>query len=287
MIVVTGAGGRLGGAVLTELLQRVPAGEVGVSTTRPDALAELAGRGVRVRHGSYDDPESLRAAFTGADRLLLVSAPRHGTAAVDAHRTAIAAARDAGVGHVFYTSHVGADPLSPFPPAVTHATTEVLLRDSGLSFTALRNGFYADTPLRLLAGAAASGELRVPVDAPVSWSVHRDLAPAIAALLTAAAVPGPAVNLTAGEAFDMAGLAAVASSVTGRPVRHVPVEDEEFAAGLRAAGVPELGVTMTLAIFQAARQRHLGIVDPTMAELLGRPTTSMTELLRESLAPAR
>ena len=70
-------------------------------------------------------------------------------------------------------------------------------------------------------------------------------------------------------------------------MRHVPVDDEEFAAGLRAAGVPELGVAMTLAIFQAARQRHLGIVDPTMAELLGRPTTSIAELLRESLAPAR
>lgn len=281
MIVVTGAGGRLGGAVLRALLERRPADEIGVSTTRPDERAALAERGVRVRYGSYDEPASLRESFAGADRVLIVSAPRHGTAAVDAHRAAVEAARDTGVGRVFYTSHVGADALSPFPPAVTHATTEVLLRESGVPFTALRNGFYADTPLRLLRTAAATGELRVPVDAPVSWSAHRDLAPAIAALLVDPAVDATTVNLTAGEAMDSAELADVASTVLGRPIRHVMLDDDAYRAELTAAGVPELGVTMMLGIFRASRQRHLGIVDPALGALIGRPATTIAALLAE------
>jgi NAD(P)H dehydrogenase (quinone) len=179
MIVVTGAHGRLGGAVITELLKTLPPSQVGVSTTRPGELSKWAAMGVRIREGSYDDPTSLRRAFEGADRLLLVSAPRHGNAATEAHQAGIEAARDAGVGRLFYTSHVGADALSPFPPAVTHAATEVMLRESGIPFTALRNGFYADTPLRMIHAAADSGVLRVPVDAPVSWTMHRDLAPAL------------------------------------------------------------------------------------------------------------
>lgn len=281
MIVITGAGGRLGGAVVAELLERTDADRIRVSTTRPEALGALADRGVQIVRGDYDDPASLRSAFDGADRVLVVSAPRHGSAALDAHRCAVDAAVDAGVGRLFYTSHVGADALSPFPPAVTHASTEVMLRESGLPFTALRNGFYADTPVRLLHAAAESGVLRAPLDAPVSWSAHRDLAPGIASLLLDEAVDDSAVNLTAGEALDLEALAGVASSVLDRPIRVERVSDDDYAAGLRAAGVPELGVAMTLGIFRASRQRHLGIVDPTLSAILGRPTTSLAQLLRE------
>lgn len=286
MIVVMGAGGRLGGAVVAELLERVSPAELGVSTTRPEELGDLEARGVRVRRASYDDPASLSAAFEGADRVLVVSAPRIGGPAIAAHEAAIAAARDAGVGRVLYTSHVGSDALSPFPPATTHATTEVLLRESGLAFTSLRNGFYADTPVQLLAGALRTGELRTPVDGPVSWTQHRDLAPATATLLLDPDLSEPAVNLTAGEAVTMSELADLASSLLGRPVRHVVLGDEEHRAELLASGMPEMRVNMTQGIFRASRQRHLGIVDPTLADLLGRPTTPLSQLLREELAGA-
>ncbi|TAJ49859.1 MAG: SDR family NAD(P)-dependent oxidoreductase [Herbiconiux sp.] len=283
MIVVSGATGRLGGAVLTELLEHLPASEVGASTTRPEELARFSEAGVRVRRGDFDDPASLGHSFDGADRVLLVSAPRHGEAAIAAHRVAISAARDAGVGRLFYTSHVGADALSPFPPAVTHAATEVMLRDSGIAFTALRNGFYADTPLRLVRSAAESGVLRVPADAPVSWTMHRDLAPGIAALLLDPAIDLPAINLTAGRAMDMAELAEAGRRSLGRVIRHEQISDEDFAAGLAATGAPAIAVTMTLGIFLASRQRHLGIVDPSLTELLDRPTTSLEAAIPEGI----
>ena len=279
MIVITGATGRLGGAVLRELLDRVPASEIGVSTTTPDAVRDLTDRGVRVRRGDYDDPSSLAHAFEGADRVLLISAPRIGQAATDAHRIAIDAARGAGVERLFYTSHVGADALSPFPPAVTHAATEVMLRDSGVPFTALRNGFYADTPIRLIGDAVAHGELRLPADGPISWTTHDDLAPAIAALLLDPEVTEPVVNLTAGSAVDAEGLAEIASTVAGRPIPLRRIADEEYRAGLVAAGVPEMGAVMSLAIFQAARQRRLGIVDPALESLIGRPSRALVDVV--------
>ncbi|MFS0735115.1 NmrA family NAD(P)-binding protein [Microbacterium sp. 1P10UB] len=284
MIVITGAGGRLGRAVVDSLLERTDPSTIGVSTTRPEAAAELAERGVRVRRGDYDDPSSLVDAFADADRVLIVSAPRIGPATLEAHRIALDAARTAGVSRVFYTSHVGADALSPFPPAVTHAATEVMLRDSGVPFTALRNGFYADTPLRMVQAAAPVGELRAPRDAPVSWTFHRDLGPGIAALLLDEAFELPAVNLTAGEAFDMAAVAAAASEILGREIRHTVVGDEDHAAELTRGGAPEMAARMSLGLFQAARQRHFGIVDPTLAEVLGRPTTSLRDVLAASLA---
>jgi NAD(P)H dehydrogenase (quinone) len=283
MIVVTGAGGRLGGAVVAALLERMPAQEIGVSTTAPEKLSALTEAGVRVRRGDYDDAATLRDAFEGADRVLLVSAPRIGDGAVAAHRAAISAAAAAGVGRLLYTSHIGADALSPFPPATTHAATEVLLTGSGIPFTALRNGFYADTPVRLLQGAAASGELRVPADAPVSWTTHEDLAPAIAALLLDPALEEPVVNLTAGEAFDLAELVEVASGTLGHDIRHVVLSDDEYRDELLATGAPEMAAVMTLGIFLAARQRRLGIVDPALARLIGRPATDLRGVIAERL----
>ena len=230
MIVITGATGRLGGAVLREVLERLPAKEIGVSTTSPEKLDDVARRGVRVRRGDYDDPATLDHAFEGADRVLLVSAPRMCEAATAAHRVAIDAARRAGVERLFYTSHVGADALSPFPPAVTHAATEVMLKDSGLAFTAVRNGFYADTPIRLVQDAVAAGELRLPMDGPVSWTTRDDLAPAIAALLLDPAIEDAVVNLTAGAAVDAEGLAAIASTIAGRPIPLRRLSDADYLA---------------------------------------------------------
>src|SRR6185295_7593766 len=97
MIVVTGATGRLGGAVVEQLLERVPADAIGVSVRDPAKAAGLAGRGVRVRYGDFDDAGSLTHAFEGAEQVLLVSAATTGEAAVQQHRTAIGAAATAGV----------------------------------------------------------------------------------------------------------------------------------------------------------------------------------------------
>lgn len=279
MIVITGATGRLGGAVLRELLSRVPAHEIGISTTTPEKVQDAADRGVRVRFGDFDDPASLAHAFEGAHRVLLISVPRIGEAASAAHRVAIDAARDAGIGRLFYTSHVGADPLSPFPPANTHAATEVMLRDSGIPFTALRNGFYADTPIRLVREAAATGELVLPADGPVSWTTHDDLAPAIATLLLDPDLDQSVVNLTAGQAVDAEGLAELASTIADRRIAVRRLSDEDYRSRLIAAGVPEMGALMSLAIFQAARQRRFGIVDPSLESLIGRPSQTLADVV--------
>ncbi len=68
MIVVTGANGALGRAIVQQLIGRVPAEQVGVSVRDPAGATALADQGVRVRHGDYDDAASLRHAFAGASR---------------------------------------------------------------------------------------------------------------------------------------------------------------------------------------------------------------------------
>lgn len=170
MILVTGATGHLGRGILTELLPRVPAGQLAASARDPEKATELTEQGVRVRQGDFADPASLATAFTGATQVLLVSPNVLGEAGQQLTRNAIEAAQAAGVGRVLYTSHMAAQPDSAFAPAVNHAAAEALLAGLGKPYTSLRNGYYAESAMFHLGRSFETGELRVPEDGPVSWT---------------------------------------------------------------------------------------------------------------------
>jgi uncharacterized protein YbjT (DUF2867 family) len=158
-IVLTGTTGGLGSQVLKHLLRHgVPASSLTLALRDPArAPPSLLSSGARLVRADYADPASLAAAFAGAQRLLLVSSPGIAHAArVAHHRAAIDAARAAGVAHVFYTSlafAAGAD-TSATEVMQAHLDTEAYLKASGLVYTIVREGIYAESwPLYLGARA--------------------------------------------------------------------------------------------------------------------------------------
>lgn len=283
MIVVSGATGQLGRAVVDGLLDRVPAEQVGVSVRDPEKAAGLARRGVRVRRGDFADPATLATAFEDATRVLVVSTDSTGETAVRHHTTAIEAAATAGARRIVYTSQMGANPASPFPPMPDHAATEAALMATGVPFTSLRNGYYAASALLFLGDAVRTGELVLPADGPVAWTTHADLAEAAVHALTEDVLDGITPPLTGDDAVDMAGVAAVASQLTGRPVRRVVVSDDDYRDRLRSRGLPEGLVDLLTGMFAASRQGHFATTDPTLRRLLGRPVTPLVDALKALL----
>ncbi|GAA3556374.1 NAD(P)H-binding protein [Amycolatopsis ultiminotia] len=283
MIIVTGASGELGRAVVEDLLDHAPADRVAVSVRDPDKLADLRERGVRVRRGDFGEPASLEAAFEGASAVLVVSVNALGAEAVRAHRVAFAAAEAAGAKRILYTSHMGRGATSPFPPMPDHAATEELLQGCATPSTLLRNGFYASTVPRLLQPALTTGELRVPEDGPVAWTAHADLAEATARILLDGGFDGPTPPLTGPAALDLRQIAAIASDLTGRTIRHVVVSDDEYRDGMLAAGVPRDAADLLVGMFAASRLGDFGPADPALETLLGRPATSIEDYLRGAL----
>lgn len=285
MIIVTGANGQLGRAIAERLLQRVPADRIGVSVRDPEKATALAERGVRLRRGAFEDAASLRHAFEGASQVLIVSVNSAGEAAVRHHEAALEAARAAGARRILYTSHMGANPASPFAPMRDHAATEALLQRSGVAFTSLRNGFYAASGLMLLERALTTGKLVAPEDGPVSWTEHGDLADAAAIALTdEARLEGVTPPLTASAALDLADIAAVASELIGRSITRVTVSDQAFRADMVSHGVPEQRADLLLGLFAASRQREFAAVDSTLEHLLGRAPMSMRHYLATRLS---
>jgi uncharacterized protein YbjT (DUF2867 family) len=155
-----------------------------------------------------------------------------------------------------------------------------------VAFTSLRNGFYATTALQLLGDALETGELAAPEDGPVAWTAHPDLAEAAALALAGESLDGVTPALTASEATDLDGVAAIASELTGRPIRRVVVPDAEYRAGLVARGVPEPAAGMLLGLFAASRHGEFARVDPALSRLIGRPPMTLRDVMRAAISPA-
>ncbi|GAA1879700.1 SDR family oxidoreductase [Lapillicoccus jejuensis] len=279
-IAITAATGQLGRLVLDALLTRVPASDV-VAVVRDGAkAADLAERGVDVRVASYDDPAALTAAFAGVDRLLFVSGNEFGSREQQ-HRNVVAAAKEAGVGHVAYTSVLAA-PTSTLPVAPDHVVTEQVLAESGLPHTFLRNGWYHENYLGAPEQAKATGTVLTSAgDGRVASAARADYAEAAAVVLTTPVADLPEVyELSGDEAWTQDDLAAVLSRVTGTPVTVTRVDADGQREALTAAGVPEGGVFFAVATDAGTARGDLALQTGDLSRLIGRPTATLEQTLR-------
>lgn len=283
MIVVTGAAGQLGRAVVDGLLQRRAPAQI-IATMRSPAKTEgLARKGVLVRAVDFADATTLSDGFAGADQVLVVSVSKLGEEAREMHRRAIHAARTAGARRVLYTSHMSARADSLFAPAFDHAAAEADLAEGG-AFTALRHGFYAESALHMIGSGLQNGEIRVPEDGPVCWTARADLAAADAIVLDEEGrLDGVTPPLTASEALTMEDIAEIASELTGREIKRITLTDDDWRDAKVAAGVPARMAELLLGSWRAARRGDFAIVDPTLETLLGRPPRTMRDALAAAL----
>ncbi len=285
MIIITGATGQLGSQIVERLLERVSADQVGASVRDPDRARNLAARGVRVRRGDFADPGTLGAAFEGASQVLVVSVNALGEEAVAQSTNATDAAYRAGADRVLYTSHQAANPYSCFAPARDHAAVEAHLERCARPFTSLRNGYYATTSLRAHIGdAVRTGELLAPADGPVSWTMPADLAEAAAAILAGESrFDGPTPPLTAADAVDLQEVAAMLSEMSGRTIRRVVVDDQDYVADLIDHGTPEPFAQLFLGSFHASRRGEFAVTDPALGRLIGREAQPIRAALQATV----
>jgi NAD(P)H dehydrogenase (quinone) len=284
MIIVTGANGQLGRLIVEKLVQLVPAKQVGASVRDLAKAADLLALGVRVRQGDFDQPDSLTHAFEGATQVLIVSsnARASGGDPLAQHRSAIEAARAAGARRIVYTSHMAVSTASAFPPMRDHAATETMLRESGLAWTALRDGFYAASGMAMMGDAPKTGVLESPADGKVSWTAHADLAEAAAIILAnEGRYDGPTPPLTGSQLLNFEDLAAIASTLLDKPMQRTAFRDDELRARMTARGAPASAADTILGFFIASRNGEFAAVDPALEQLLGRPPATMQEVMAE------
>jgi len=279
-ILVTGATGGLGNQVVEFLLRRVPAGNIVALARDPATLHALAEKGVQVRAGDYLDPASLERAFSGVDKLLLVSA-RAFTDAVTQHSNVIGAAKCVGVRHLHYISLQHVEGSTVEIPQVTQwqNETEALLHASGLDVTVLRNTMYFDT--LPFGKSVAEVDIGVPAGRGVgAFASRRNLAEGAAAVLSSDGHEGKLYTLTGSEAVSMADIALAMSEASGREIDYREVSVAEFIAARVNEGFPAPVANFFAAWFQAIAAGEFSEVTGDLERLLGRPPQTARDFYR-------
>ncbi|GAA0610463.1 NAD(P)H:quinone oxidoreductase [Sporichthya brevicatena] len=282
-LAVTAATGGLGRETLDALLRRVPASELVAIARRPEALADLAALGVEIRGASYDDPDALRAALTGVDRLLLISGSEVGRRVVQ-HGNVIDAAKAADVPFVAYTSITRADTTSLLL-AAEHRATEEALAQSGLTYALLRNGWYHENYLAHLPTYLANGVAGAAGDGLISGAARADYAEAAAAVLTGTGHDGAVYEL-GGSAYTLTDLAATISAVTGREVRYTNLTEEAYRDLLIGLGLPEPMAAVVADADRGIAAGELHVPGSDLAALIGREPVSLRAAVEAAVATA-
>jgi NAD(P)H dehydrogenase (quinone) len=283
-LLVTGASGNLGKAVVAEL-RRLGAKEVIAATRTPEKHQELAALGVEEREADFDRPETLQTAFQGVERLLLISTDSlHAPdVRIKQHRAAIQAAVGAGGEHVVYTSAPNAHPTEGPSILDDHFWTEVALFESGLDWTILRNNLYAEVVLRFAQFAFETGKLVSATNLQGrSYVTREDCARTAAATL---------LNATGKLTYDVTGpasvtheeLASILSRVSGKSIQTVNVTADEVEKGLVAAGIPQFAARSVRELDEEASSGYQAIVTLTVKDLTGRVPISVEEFLQATV----
>ncbi|MEN9704142.1 MAG: hypothetical protein RLZZ393_21 [Pseudomonadota bacterium] len=292
-ILVTGAGGQFGRRAAEQLLERIPAGDLILTTRSPAKLADLAARGVSVRAANFDDPASLDGAFAGAERMLLVSTDQVG-ARIESHCNAVDAAKRVGVKHMVYTSIVAAaDPANPSLVKVDHLATEHHIRASGLSWNFLEDSQYAEAVgIAMAKFAMRTGQHTTSAgEGRVGFVSREDCVDCAVALLLGAGTPNTTYTPTGPERLSQRDAMNLVAELSGKPIETRIVSTDEMQAIFDAMGVARTVADLTpaspipwvsedmLSFDQALKAGVFDIVTDHVQQLTGHPPRSLREVL--------
>lgn len=278
MILVCGATGTTGGAVLSQL--RGDQRPVRALTRSEESAARLRDDGIEAVLGDLGDPSSLFPALDGVQAVYVASPASEDLAEHEGNLAQAAAA--AGVAHLVKLSVVGAAADAPIAFARLHGAAEDAVREAGVAWTMLRpNGFMQNT----LAWAAQipSGRVAGPV-MNARWAILdvRDIAAVAARVLESPTEhAGREYTLTGPEASSPHEQVEVLAELLERPLETVEVPVAAAQEQMRSAGVPAQTVDWLGELWSMYAEGRAEGVSPDVERVAGRPPYSFRQFAED------
>ncbi|MGW4399628.1 NAD(P)H-binding protein [Amycolatopsis nivea] len=271
---VFGATGALGQHVLDALVARGRSPETITAAGRnPARLAELASAGFGAASVDLSDEAGVADLVTRHSDIVLISGRDENRLAQ--HESVIRAAKN--VRHFYYTSGVRADD-DRFEINADHRATEKALVESGVPYTILRNTWYIENYVQSLAGPRFTGVLAAATgDAVVAAASRKDLAEALAVVVTTEGHDNVTYSLCGDTDFTYADIAEAMSVVLEREVAYQPVAPGELRALLRKTGMADELAEFLVSLDETIAAGVFARVGDDLSRLLGRPTTGLVE----------
>ncbi|QRR00029.1 SDR family oxidoreductase [Dyadobacter sandarakinus] len=280
-ILVTGATGALGSAVIETLSKRVPASSIAVLTRNEEKRLSFQERGFPAFLGDFDDTTSLDKAMKGVDTVLLISAGDEGDR-IKQHLNVVDAAKRAGVSGIAYTSRSmrDQDKLSNTLMA-DHFATEKYIKESGLRYTIFRNALYMDViPLFVGNQVFESGIIQSAGMGKVAFALRKEMGEAIANVILDEGCENKTYKFTGREAYTFDDIAHVLTDLSGKEVNYTPVGSSAFESILIKKGIPVAMARKIIDFNADIRNGQESEVTADLARTLGRSPASLKEGLK-------
>ncbi|MFI8812614.1 MULTISPECIES: NAD(P)H-binding protein [unclassified Streptomyces] len=266
----------------------------GTGKTGRRVVARLREQGVEARVASrsseipfdWTDPGTWERALDGVTAVYIVPydiSPSPTPALVEravasgVRRLVLLSARGVDVPGYFGAAYDGNGP---------HVQSEDAVRASGVEWTILRPGWFAQNFSEgIFLDGVTGGELALPTgDGTAAFVDAEDIAAVAVAALTEDGHQGQVYELSGTRALGIADVLAEIAGVTGVRARYVPVEEDEFRAGLVAQGFPaEEAEVWTDALKPIRTSKEAPVVDG-VRRALGRAPRDFTDFVRDAAA---
>lgn len=278
-IAVTGATGHLGRLIINNLRERIPSDNL-IALTR--SVEKAKDMNLEVREFDYEKLATLKPALTGVDTLLLISASEIGKR-VAQHKNIMEAVKQSSIKWIIYTSLLHAD-TSSIGLAAEHLETEKMIRDSGIPFTFLRNGWYTENYTGTVPGAIRGGAfIGSAGSGKISAAARSDYADAAVAVIIGKEHQNKIYELAGDHFFTLSDLAAEISRQTGKDIPYKNLSEEDYTKILIGFGVPE-GMAKAIAGWDiSASNNALFDNSRQLSKLTGKPTTPLSVSVAEAI----
>lgn len=284
MILVTGATGNLGKATINSLLHKgISANNIAALVRDESKSVELKSKGIQVRIGDYEDFESLKSAFQGVDKLLLISSSSEITQRFEQHKNVINAAKESGVNHIIYTSFDMKDLRRSIMVGDVqyHADTSDYLKQIALPYTLMDNTLYTDM-IPIISGNNILDEgISIPAgNGKTPFLPITEMAEAIAVVLTTSGHETKEYIIAAEKAVSFAEIADLVSEITGTTVAYNQTDIPSYIAQLVQQGVPDDDAAYLSRFAGAIARGEFETNKSDVKQLLGRSPISLKDFLK-------
>ena len=282
MILVTGATGHLGTAVIQQLLKKTPANQIAALVRDESKAFDLKEKSVDIRIGSYDDTASLDQAMRGVEKVLLISGGEADNA-LEQHQNVVDAAKKAGARCVAYTSRNLRDRNALANELMKrHFETEDYIKQSGLNYLLFRNALYLDTlPLFVGGEKVFDNGINLPAgQGKIAFALRSEMGEAIADILAESDCDDRIYNFTGATAYSFDDVAAALAQLSGKKVAYTSIEQSAFEAQMKGRGVPESQIRKTAGFMTDIKNGQEQEVTSDLENQLGRKPASLKEGLK-------
>ena len=274
-ILVTGATGNTG-SLLVPMLRKADI-DVRVFIRNKSKAQLFKDMGAEVIVGDLDQPETIKPAVEGVDKIYLLT--WNGPTQAQQAENVIKAAKRNGNPHIVRHSMWGSEKSRIIKQG---DQVEEAVKSSGLSWTILRPTFFMQNTMMAAQSIISDGVIYWDMkDGKLGMIDVRDIVDTAFSVITGEGYQNKSYILTGPEPISFHDVADIFSKVLGKEVKYINVPDEAVMQSMVGMGLPEWIAKGYVELSEGFSENFASEVTNNVENITGQPARSFEQFVRD------